>query len=95
MKDAHLTLRLPHDLARELDRAAELRGTPKSGLVREAVAHYLEAGKQRPEAPPLLAGEFSRIWNALPHLTIAEAGKLDADICRAREALPPLVDPWE
>jgi hypothetical protein len=95
MKDTHLTLRLPLDLAQKLDRAAELRGTAKSGLVREAVAHYLVAGKQRPDAPPLLAGEFAAIWDALPHLTIAEAGELDADVRRAGEALPLPVDPWE
>ncbi len=95
MKDTHLTLRLPHALAEKLDRAAELRGVPKSGVVREAVAHYLVAGKQRPDSPPLLAGEFARIWDALPHLTIAEAGKFDTDLRRAREALPLPVDPWE
>ena len=95
MQNAHINLRLPSDLANELTRVADARGIPKSGLVREAVAHYLVAGKQRPEAPTLLAGEFARIWDALPHLTMAEAENLDADTCRAREALPPLVDPWE
>jgi len=95
MKNAHLTLRLPDDLAKELERIAEARSIPKSGLVREAVAQYLVAGQQRPEARPLLAGEFARIWEALPHLTIAEAENLDADVRRDRATLLPPDVPWE
>ncbi|MDE3151621.1 MAG: CopG family transcriptional regulator, partial [Gemmatimonadota bacterium] len=38
MKDAHLTLRLPADLAALLDRRARERDTGRSQLVREAVA---------------------------------------------------------
>jgi len=40
--ETQITLRLPADLARRLDRQARVRGTRKSQLVREAVSRYLE-----------------------------------------------------
>jgi hypothetical protein len=41
MKDDQLTLRLPRELSRALDRRARERGVPKSQLVREALQAYL------------------------------------------------------
>lgn len=41
MKDDQLTLRVPHALARALERRARERDTPKSQLVREALERYL------------------------------------------------------
>jgi predicted DNA-binding protein len=40
--ETQITLRLPADLARRLDRQARTRGTRKSQLVREAVSRYLD-----------------------------------------------------
>ena len=94
MKDSHLTLRLPDDLARELERVAESSGVPKSMLVREAVATYLAAHSARPSKPRLLAGEFAVLWESLPHLGHAEAEAFEADLVRARDVFPPSRDPW-
>ncbi|MEK7668294.1 MAG: CopG family transcriptional regulator, partial [Gemmatimonadota bacterium] len=47
MKDSHLTLRLPADLARALARWARSRRVPKSQLVREAVTRLLEDAHAR------------------------------------------------
>lgn len=94
MNRTHLTLRIPDDLATALERLTESRGVPKSGLVREAVAQYLVAGKTRLEVPPLRARDFMLMWDALPHLTVAEAAGLDADLTRARSDLLPPGDPW-
>ena len=95
MKDSHLTLRLPADLARALARLARGRRLPKSQLVREAVARYLAAASAPAERPPrVTARTFAERWAALPRLTPDEARDLEADIAAARAALPPVRAPW-
>lgn len=95
MKDAHLTLRLPADLARALARWARRRRVPKSQLVREAVALYLAPSSASSERPPrVTARTFAERWAALPRLTPDEARDLEADIAAARSALPPVRTPW-
>lgn len=94
MDDAHLSLRLPGDLARALDQVAESRGVGKSKLVREAVVQYLGGGGNRPDEAPLLAGELRKAWDALPHLSVDEATAFDTDMQQARAALAPPEDPW-
>ncbi len=95
MQDSHLTLRLPDDLNRELERAAVARGVPKSMVVREAVARYLASGPMREIVRPMSAAEFARVWTAAPHLTREEADAYAEDIAAARAELPPLRDSWE
>ena len=95
MKDFHLTLRLPGDLARVLARLARGRSVPKSQLVREAVARYLAPSSALAERPPqVTARTFAERWAALPRLTPDEARDLEADIASARAALPPVRTPW-
>lgn len=95
MKDSHLTLRLPADLARVLARWARSRGVPKSQLVREAVARYLAPSSAPAERPPrVTARTLAERWAALPRLTPEEARDLEADIAAARAALPPGRTPW-
>jgi hypothetical protein len=95
MKDSHLTLRLPADLARAIARWARSRGVPKSQLVREAVARYLAPSSAPAERPPrATARAFAEHWAALPRLTPEEARDLEADIAAARAALPPVRAPW-
>ncbi|MEK6767602.1 MAG: CopG family transcriptional regulator [Gemmatimonadota bacterium] len=96
MKDAHLTLRLPRDLARAVARWARERGVPKSLVVREAVARYL-APAPAPENParPVPARDLAARWAALPRLTPAEAAALADDIARSRGTLPALRASWE
>jgi len=95
MKDSHLTLRLPANLARALVRLASSRGLPKSQLVREAVARYLAPSSAPVERPPrMTARSLAAHWAALPRLTRQEAGDLEADLATAREDLPPKRAPW-
>lgn len=93
-KESHISIRLPDDLALDLEREASERGAPKSALVREAVATYLTARPLRPEVRPMLAAEFARAWETAPHLTAAEAAALESDVRDARAAIPALDDPW-
>lgn len=93
MKDSHLTLRLPAELARALARWARERGVPKSQVAREAVAQYV--APSAPATPRPTAREVAARWSSLPHLTPEEAGALAADIVAAREALPPAPAPWD
>ena len=94
MDDAHLSLRLPADLATTLDRLAESRGVGKSKLVREAVSQYLTGGTARDAAAPLLAADFRKAWDALPHLSVDEAAAFETDVQQARAALALPDDPW-
>lgn len=94
MKDSHLTLRLPRELARALARWARERGLPKSELAREAVALYL--------APPsadarhlVTAGELAARWPFFPRLRADEASGLGDDIAAARGRLPPPRTAWD
>lgn len=95
MKDTHLTLRLPLELARVLTRRARDRGVPKSLVAREAVALYLGSGPEAGAAPPLTARELAARWNELPRLGSDEAAALENDIAEGRAALPDLRGPWD
>ena len=103
MKDTHLTLRLPRELARALARWARARGVPRSQVVREAVSRYLGTGMAAaaPEPPPsptpagLTARGLAERWAALPRLTPDEAESLERDITSSRAAQPPLRTAWE
>jgi hypothetical protein len=97
MKDDHLTLRLPRELARALARWARERGVPKSQLAREAVARYLSpAGAAPVPSPPnVTAAELAARWALLPRLTPEEAAGLAADVEAARRTLPDVGAPWE
>jgi len=95
MKDTHLTLRIPEDLARALERAAELRGEAKSLVVREAVARYLTGASAEREATRVVLGrELAERWSFLPILSPEERAALADDIDEARSLLPPARDPW-
>jgi len=96
MKDDHLTLRLPRELARALARWARERGVPKSQLAREAVARYLARADAAPAsaARTLTAVELGARWGLLPRLTPEEASDLAADLEAARRSLPDLPTPW-
>lgn len=94
MKDTHLTLRLPTELARALARWARERQVPKSQVVREAVARYLSPPPS-PRPPPVTAADFAGRWATLPRLTAEEATAFEADIAAGRVALPPVRAAWE
>jgi predicted transcriptional regulator len=96
MKDDHLTLRLPRELARALARWARARGVPKSQLAREAVARYLAPVEGAPAAPARLvtAAELGARWALLPRLTPEEATDLASDVEAARRSLPDVAAPW-
>jgi hypothetical protein len=95
MKDDHLTLRLPRELARALARWARERGLPKSQLAREAVARYLALGREAPSTTrTLTAAELAARWPLLPRLTPEEASDLARDVEAARRSLPDVGAPW-
>ncbi len=96
MKDSHLTLRIPADLARALARFARSRGVPKSQVAREAVARYLVPSGPRPERPVgVSAAALAERWKTLPRLTPEEARDFEAELAAARAALPPVRARWE
>lgn len=94
MKEAHLTLRLPAELARALARRARDAGVAKSYVVREAVTAYL-AGLRTATPTTVTAAELAARWRALPHLTPAEASTLGDDLAAARAELPEPRTAWE
>ena len=95
MKDDHLTLRIPRDLARALDRWARERGVPKSQLAREAVARYLSPDPRSDlSARTVTAAQLAERWGHLPRLTPEEAAGLAVDLEAARRSLPDLRSPW-
>ena len=94
MKNSHLTLRLPADLARALARWAREHGVPKSQVAREAVTRYLVPASAA-RTPPFTAGDLADRWALLPRLTPEEAKALGADIEAGRGALLPVRAPWE
>ena len=95
MKDTHLTLRLPRELARALARWARAHGLPKSQVAREAVARYLApAPASDPSRRSVAASNLAERWPGLPHLTAEEAGAWGADIAAGREAFPDVPPPW-
>jgi hypothetical protein len=95
MKDSHLTLRLPRDLARALSRWAREHGVPKSQVAREAVVLYLAPTPSEPDARRLTARELAARWPNFPRLTPEEASALADDIAAARGGLPPVRASWE
>lgn len=95
MKDEHLTLRLPRDLARALSRWAREHGMPKSQVVREAVTRYCLPGVPEMPASTVTAASFVARWAALPRLAPEEAIAFEADIDAARRELPGAPDTWE
>jgi hypothetical protein len=95
MKDEHLTLRLPRDLARALTRWAREHGVPKSQAVREAVTRYCLPATLETAAPTVTAAALAARWAALPRLTQNEATAFAADVDAARRALPGAPDTWE
>ncbi len=96
MKDSHLTLRLPADLAAALDRRAGERDLGRSQLVREAVRAYLAGAAATSSAHIMRSGrELAERWAALPRLGHDEAAALGDDIVAARRALPAPEDAWK
>jgi predicted transcriptional regulator len=96
MKESHLTLRLPADLARALLRRARALGVPKSQMVREAVAVYLEpVTAAAAEVRRVSARDLAARWNMVPRLRPDEAASLGADIAASRKALPAARGAWE
>src|ERR1044071_7386076 len=99
MKDSHLTLRLPAELARMLARKARALGVPRSQMVREAVARYLAGPERTPvtdmQATRLTARALAARWDTLPRLDAEEADAFAADIAAGRDALPVVRSPWE
>jgi hypothetical protein len=96
MKDDHLTLRLPHELAQALARWADSHGLPKSHVVREAVAQYVATPSEGAVMPSkvVTAAELAARWSALPRLEPDEARAFEADVAAGRKRLPPVRDPW-
>lgn len=96
MKESHLTLRLPAELARALVRKARALGVPKSHMVREAVARYLEPpATSAREVRHLSARQLAARWREWPRLTPDEAQALAADVAASRKELRALANPWE
>jgi predicted transcriptional regulator len=95
MKNAHLTLRLPKELANALERAAEESGMAKSMLVREAVSQYLAGALPTTPKRVMTLDEFIKQWEARPKLTPDESEAYARNIEQARAELLPLRDPWE
>lgn len=95
MKDTHLTLRLPLELARILSRRARDRGVPKSLVAREAVALYLGVVPEAGAAPPLVARDLAARLAELPRLAPEEAAALESDIASGRAGLPDVRGPWD
>lgn len=95
MKDRHLTLRLPEELARALARWARARGQPRSEVVREAVTRYLAPPASGPGGRIVAARELALRWPGLPRLEGGEAAEFGEDIDRSRAGLPAAPSPWE
>lgn len=96
MKDSHLTLRIPADLARLLARRARDHGLPKSQVAREAVVRYLAGGSSPAEATPrVTAQELAVRWARVPRLSPDEAKAMARDLAAARKALPAPRGAWE
>ncbi|HEY7894940.1 MAG TPA: ribbon-helix-helix protein, CopG family [Gemmatimonadaceae bacterium] len=55
MRDEQLTLRLPRELLRDVDRRARALGVPKAQVVREALAAYLAAPAEADQGASLRA----------------------------------------
>jgi hypothetical protein len=95
MDQAHITLRLPADLAKSLAHWARGRRLPRSQVVREAIAQYLGGGPRTGSLRLVTAQDLAARWPNLPRLTPEEANDLSADIASSRAALPQPHTPWE
>ena len=95
MKDAHLTLRLPANLARALARWARAHRVPKSHAAREAVARFLEPESWPYTTRALTARELKERWRAIPRLTDTGAAEFARELATARKELAPLRPSWE
>jgi hypothetical protein len=99
MKNDALTLRLPAALVRALNRLARSRGLPRSQLVREAIAGYLEpspsAGPPVRRQATLTVRELAHAWSAIPRLAPDDTESFSRDVARSREALTLPDDLWE
>lgn len=95
MKTAAITLRVSAELAKHLGRIARTRGVPKSQVVREAVAKYLEPPVSESRAPLLTARSLASRWKDIPRLTPDEAEEFRRDVETARSELPALTPVWE
>ena len=96
MKDSHLTLRIPAELARALARKAKALGIPKSQMAREAVARYLvPATDDETPTRDVSARAFAARWRAMPRLEPNDAKDFAADLEESRITLPPIRSPWE
>ena len=95
MKEAHLTLRLPDELARSLELAADARGVAKSMVVREAVAVYLAGRLPRAVVQAARARDLARLWTDTPSLGPEAGDAFAKDIETARDALAPPDNRWE
>lgn len=96
MKNTHLTLRLPAELARALARLAREQEVPRSKVVREAVAAYMGApAASSVGALVVTARDLLTRWPAVPKLDPADAEAFAADVEAARRDLPPASSPWE
>lgn len=72
--------------------------TASGPVVRETVPSYragLAPGAPLPAGVALTARTLAERWETLPHLGPDEAAALAEDIVTARQALPPVVPPWE
>ncbi|HEU4799365.1 MAG TPA: CopG family transcriptional regulator [Gemmatimonadales bacterium] len=97
MKDSHLTIRIPRELAQTLARMARVRGVSRSHLAREAVARYVgRAPNDAPATPAktISAKELGQLWSSLPRLNPDEADDLERDIAQARSAIGQPAEPW-
>jgi hypothetical protein len=92
MKEAHLTVRLPADLARALARWAKQHRVPKSHAAREAVARFLGVARDEPGA--ITARELRARWADVPRLDPDEADAMARDITAARAELPAVRPAW-
>ena len=97
MKDSHLTLRIPAELARALARRAKALGIPKSQMAREAVARYLVPATDAETATPdvVSARTFAARWRTMPRLEPGDAKDFADDVEASRNALPPIRSSWE
>lgn len=94
-KDDALSIRLPRELAQALEDVADLRGVPKSMVVREAVSQYLIDPPPRPAVRLVSGAELARAWAQRPRLAPGDAEAFERDIRAAREFPLAQQDPWE
>jgi predicted transcriptional regulator len=95
MKDTHLTLRIPTDLADTLTIMADELGVTRSRVVREALEAYTVERRDPTRALGVRADLLAARLTALPALSPAERSGFARDTRATREHLGPVRDPWE